>query len=64
MAYIEAHHLPYATDSSNFSPEYLRNRIRLEPANSTMEPIYVASARVLGVVTGVVRLRQCALPTA
>ena len=30
MAYIEAHHLPYATDSSNFSPEYLRNRIRLE----------------------------------
>ena len=31
------------------------NRIRLEPANSTMEPIYVKNARVLGVVVGVVR---------
>jgi repressor LexA len=36
-------------------PEPSRNRIRLEPANSTMEPIYVQNARVLGVVTGVVR---------
>ena len=30
-------------------------RIRLEPANSTMKPIYVDNARVLGVVVGVVR---------
>ncbi len=32
-----------------------RNRIRLEPANRRMKPIYVKSARVLGVVVGVVR---------
>ena len=32
-----------------------RNRIRLQPANSSMDPIYVRDARVLGVVTGVVR---------
>ena len=31
------------------------NRIRLEPANSSMAPIYVKNARVLGVVVGVVR---------
>ncbi len=31
------------------------NRIRLEPANSSMEPIYVKNARVMGVVVGVVR---------
>ena len=31
------------------------NRIRLEPANPTMKPIYVKDARVLGVVVGVVR---------
>lgn len=31
------------------------NRIRLEPANSTMKPIYVKDAKVLGVVVGVVR---------
>jgi len=31
------------------------NRIRLEPANATMKPIYVRDCRVLGVVTGVVR---------
>ena len=30
-------------------------RIRLQPANSSMEPIYVPSAEVLGVVVGVVR---------
>lgn len=30
-------------------------RIRLEPANSSMAPIYVTRARVLGVVVGVVR---------
>ena len=32
-----------------------KNRIRLEPANSTMKPIYVKNAKVLGVVEGVVR---------
>jgi repressor LexA len=32
-----------------------KNRIRLEPANAAMKPIYVRSARVLGVVVGVVR---------
>jgi len=31
------------------------NRIRLEPANSSMKPIYVKDARVLGVLVGVVR---------
>jgi repressor LexA len=35
-----------------------RNRIRLEPANSSMKPIYVKNARVLGVVVGVVRKVQ------
>lgn len=32
-----------------------KNRIRLQPANSSMGPIYVRDARVLGVVVGVVR---------
>ena len=32
-----------------------KNRIRLEPANSSMKPIYVKDAQVLGVVVGVVR---------
>ena len=32
-----------------------KNRIRLEPANSAMKPIYVRDARVLGIVVGVVR---------
>lgn len=32
-----------------------KNRIRLEPANSNMKPIYVKNARVLGAVVGVVR---------
>ncbi len=32
-----------------------KNRIRLQPANSSMEPIYVKSATVIGVVIGVVR---------
>lgn len=35
-----------------------KNRIRLEPANSNMKPIYVKRARVLGVVVGVVRKVQ------
>jgi len=34
-----------------------RNRIRLQPANSTMAPIYVKRATVRGVVVGVVRTR-------
>ena len=32
-----------------------KNRIRIEPANSSMKPIYVKNAKVLGVVVGVVR---------
>lgn len=32
-----------------------KNRIRLQPANATMEPIYVRDAEVLGIVVGVVR---------
>lgn len=32
-----------------------KKRIRLEPANSSMKPIYVKNARPLGVVVGVVR---------
>jgi repressor LexA len=31
------------------------NRIRLQPANSSMKPIYSKDAQVLGVVTGVIR---------
>ncbi|MAT70758.1 MAG: repressor LexA [Planctomycetaceae bacterium] len=31
------------------------NRVRLQPANSSMKPIYVRNVEVLGVVTGVVR---------
>lgn len=31
------------------------NRIRLQPANKTMQPIYVKNAVVMGVVVGVVR---------
>jgi repressor LexA len=36
-------------------PEPNKNRIRLEPANSSMQPIYVKDCRVSGVVVGVVR---------
>ncbi len=32
-----------------------RDRIRLQPANSSMKPIYVQNAKVLGVLVGVVR---------
>jgi len=32
-----------------------KRRIRLQPANASMKPIYVKDARVLGVVVGVVR---------
>jgi repressor LexA len=31
------------------------NRVRLEPANSTMQPIYSAHVDILGVVSGVIR---------
>jgi repressor LexA len=31
------------------------HRIRLEPANSTMQPIYATQVEVMGVVTGVIR---------
>jgi repressor LexA len=31
------------------------NRIRLQPANPNMKPIYSRNAQVLGIVTGVVR---------
>src|SRR5207237_8915158 len=31
------------------------NRIRLQPANSSMPPIYVKEASVMGIVVGVVR---------
>ncbi len=36
-------------------PEPENSRIRLQPANSEMEPIYVSDARVIGRVVGVVR---------
>jgi len=36
-----------------FYPE--ANRVRLEPANSSMKPIYVRNPKILGVVVGVVR---------
>ena len=32
-----------------------KNRIRLQPANSTMKPIYTRDAKVIGVVIGVIR---------
>jgi repressor LexA len=32
-----------------------KNRIRLEPANSKMKPIFVKNARILGIVIGLVR---------
>jgi repressor LexA len=32
-----------------------KNRIRLQPANSSMQPIYVKDVQVMGVVVGVVR---------
>ncbi len=32
-----------------------KNRIRLQPANPDMEPIYADSVRVRGVVRGVIR---------
>jgi len=31
------------------------NRVRLEPANSSMQPIYTSNVEIVGVVTGVIR---------
>lgn len=36
-------------------PEKAKKRIRLQPANRRMKPIYVKEAKILGVVSGVVR---------
>jgi repressor LexA len=36
-------------------PEKSKKRIRLQPANKKMKPIYVKDAKVLGVISGVVR---------
>jgi repressor LexA len=36
-------------------PEKDKKRIRLQPANASMKPIYVKNAKVFGVVVGVVR---------
>jgi repressor LexA len=36
-------------------PEKSKKRIRLQPANRRMKPIYVKEARILGVLAGVVR---------
>ncbi len=36
-------------------PEKSKKRIRLQPANKKMKPVYVKNAKVIGVVAGVVR---------
>jgi repressor LexA len=38
-----------------YFPEKSKKRIRLQPANSSMAPIYVKDCRILGIVSGVVR---------
>lgn len=38
-----------------YFPEKGRKRIRLQPANKRMKPIYVKECKILGVVSGVVR---------
>jgi repressor LexA len=38
-----------------YFPEKAKKRIRLQPANSKMKPIYVKDVNILGVVAGVVR---------
>jgi len=38
-----------------YYPEKSKKRIRLQPANSAMSPIYVKDCKVLGIVAGVVR---------
>jgi repressor LexA len=38
-----------------YYPEKAKKRIRLQPANSKMKPIYVKDVNILGVVAGVVR---------
>ena len=39
----------------HYFPERSKKRIRLQPANSSMKPIYVKDCRILGVVSGVLR---------
>ena len=39
----------------HYYPEKSQKRIRLQPANPRMNPIYVKDCRILGVVSGVVR---------
>ncbi len=39
----------------HYFPERAKKRIRLQPANSSMKPIYVKDCRILGIVAGVVR---------
>jgi repressor LexA len=39
----------------HYYPERSKKRVRLQPANSSMKPIYVKDCRILGVVSGVVR---------
>lgn len=39
----------------HYFPERSKKRIRLQPANSSMKPIYVKDVRILGVVSGVLR---------
>ena len=38
-----------------YYPEKAKKRVRLQPANSKMKPIYVKECNILGVVAGVVR---------
>jgi repressor LexA len=38
-----------------YHPEKAKKRIRLQPANSRMKPIYVKECNILGIVAGVVR---------
>lgn len=43
-------------------PEESKSRIRLQPANKNMKPIYVKDAKVIGVLSGVVR-KMCRFTT-
>ena len=46
------------TDEGNATMKYWfpeKDHVRLQPANSTMEPMYVRDVQALGVVVGVVR---------
>ena len=51
-------HLVAQTEDGDATLKYWfpeKKRIRLQPANSKMKPIYVKDAKVLGVVSGMVR---------